>query len=64
MDKTYLEWRLNVPIFYNPALVFPRQVYRDFDGQIQFAANFISGVLRYRTLIDEYVMIIDVRLKD
>ena len=53
LDKAYLEWRLNLPITYNPALLFPRQSYRDFDGQIQFATNFIHGVQRYRSLIDE-----------
>ncbi|CAF3415005.1 unnamed protein product [Rotaria sp. Silwood1] len=53
LDKTYLEWRLNLPIYYNPALVFPRQSYRDFNGQIQFASNFIHGVLLYRSLIDK-----------
>ncbi|CAF3615540.1 unnamed protein product [Rotaria sordida] len=52
LNKTYLEWRLNLPIYYNPAIVLPRQSYRDFDGQIQFAANFVHGVLRYRSLLD------------
>ncbi|CAF1011037.1 unnamed protein product [Rotaria sp. Silwood1] len=59
LDKTYLEWRLNLPIYYNPALVFPRQSYRDFNGQIQFASNFIHGVLLYRSLIDNNQIPID-----
>ncbi|UJR33201.1 hypothetical protein I4U23_020656 [Adineta vaga] len=59
LDKTYLEWRLNLPIFYNPALIFPRQSYKNFNGQIEFAANFIHGVLRYRAMIDNDQLPID-----
>ncbi|CAF0956245.1 unnamed protein product [Adineta steineri] len=59
LDKTYLEWRLNLPIIYNPGLIFPRQSYRDFDGQLQFAANFTHGILRYRELIDNDKLPID-----
>ncbi|CAF2585856.1 unnamed protein product [Rotaria sp. Silwood2] len=59
LDKTYLEWRLNLPIFYNPAVVLPRQSYRNFDGQIQYAANFIHSILRYRSLIDDNQIPID-----
>ncbi|CAF1201093.1 unnamed protein product [Rotaria magnacalcarata] len=59
LDKVYLEWRSNLPIFYNPALLLPRQSYRDFDGQIQFAAHVIQGILQYRSLIDNNQIPVD-----
>ncbi|CAF1023544.1 unnamed protein product [Didymodactylos carnosus] len=59
LDQTYLLWRGNLPIYYNPGALFPKQKYRNFDEQLKFAANFIYALLKYRKLIDNDLLPID-----
>ncbi|XP_067826078.1 carnitine O-acetyltransferase isoform X3 [Heptranchias perlo] len=48
----YLEYRLPVVIHSSPGVVLPKQDYHDRQGQLRFAAKLISGILDFKTMID------------
>lgn len=49
----YLAVREPCVINSNPGVMFPRGDYRDFDGQLKYAAKLIAGMLDYKIMIDE-----------
>ncbi|XP_078406319.1 carnitine O-acetyltransferase-like isoform X3 [Cetorhinus maximus] len=52
LRTAYLEYRLPVVIHSSPAVLLPKQDYYDRQGQLRFAAKLISGVLDFKTMID------------
>ncbi|XP_043576562.1 carnitine O-acetyltransferase isoform X2 [Chiloscyllium plagiosum] len=52
LRTAYLEYRLPVVIHSSPGVVLPKQDYYDRQGQLRFAAKLISGVLDFKTMID------------
>ncbi|XP_070706756.1 carnitine O-acetyltransferase [Pempheris klunzingeri] len=52
VQVAYLEYRMPVVIHSSPGLVLPRMNFSDKQGQIRFAAKLISGVLDFKTMID------------
>ncbi|XP_043958653.1 choline O-acetyltransferase-like [Gambusia affinis] len=52
LEDMYLNNRLALPVNSNPAMVFPKQAFRDHKDALRFAARLICGVLEYKALID------------
>lgn len=52
LDDMYLNNRLPLPVNSSPAIIFARQYFKDVNDQLRFAANLISGVQDYKTLLD------------
>ncbi|XP_048843526.1 choline O-acetyltransferase isoform X2 [Brienomyrus brachyistius] len=52
LDDMYLSNRLALPVNSSPAMVFPKQVFKDHSDSLRFAAHLISGVLNYKSLLD------------
>uniref|UniRef100_A0A3B3YY70 Choline O-acetyltransferase n=1 Tax=Poecilia mexicana TaxID=48701 RepID=A0A3B3YY70_9TELE len=52
LEDMYLSNRLALPVNSNPAMVFPKQAFRDHKDALRFAARLICGVLEYKALID------------
>uniref|UniRef100_A0A3B5LJS2 Choline O-acetyltransferase n=1 Tax=Xiphophorus couchianus TaxID=32473 RepID=A0A3B5LJS2_9TELE len=53
LEDMYLNNRLALPVNSNPAMVFPKQAFRDHKDALRFAARLICGVLEYKALIDK-----------
>ncbi|KAG2469048.1 SKIV2 Helicase, partial [Polypterus senegalus] len=53
----YLESRLPLAVHSNPAVALPRQDYRDWKGQLQFAARLIAGVLDFKAKIESHTLV-------
>lgn len=49
----YLNFRSSVVVNSNPGVLLPRQNYEGVEGQLKFAAKFISGIIDYKFLLDE-----------
>ncbi|XP_005794628.1 choline O-acetyltransferase-like [Xiphophorus maculatus] len=60
LEDMYLNNRLALPVNSNPAMVFPKQAFRDHKDALRFAACLICGVLEYKTLIDTRQLPLDV----
>lgn len=52
VQVAYLDYRLPVVVHSSPGLVLPHMNFNDKQGQIRFAAKLISGVLDFKTMID------------
>ncbi|XP_036395098.1 choline O-acetyltransferase-like [Megalops cyprinoides] len=52
LEDMYLNNRLPLPVNSSPAMVFPKQTFRDRNDMLRFAAHLISGVLEYKALLD------------
>uniref|UniRef100_A0A4W5LNA7 Choline O-acetyltransferase n=1 Tax=Hucho hucho TaxID=62062 RepID=A0A4W5LNA7_9TELE len=55
----YLNQRLALPVNSNPAMVFPKQNFKDRKDSLRFAAHLITGVLEYKERIDTRVLPVD-----
>ncbi|OWF54638.1 carnitine O-acetyltransferase-like [Mizuhopecten yessoensis] len=56
MKTAYLEFRSPVTVNVSPGIVFPRQSYRDKEGQLRYAAKLIAGVLDFKLMIDNQTL--------
>ncbi|XP_024141426.1 choline O-acetyltransferase [Oryzias melastigma] len=59
LEDMYLNNRLALPVNSSPAMVFPKQPFRDRKDALRFAARLISGVLEYKALIDKRALPVD-----
>uniref|UniRef100_A0A674ESJ4 Choline O-acetyltransferase n=1 Tax=Salmo trutta TaxID=8032 RepID=A0A674ESJ4_SALTR len=59
LDDMYLNQRLALPVNSNPAMVFPKQDFRDHKDSLRFAAHLITGVLEYKERIDTRELPVD-----
>lgn len=56
LENAYLGYRLPIVVHSNPALVFPKQNFQSQTDQIAYAAKLIVGALRFKSIIDEFVL--------
>ncbi|XP_030610106.1 choline O-acetyltransferase b [Archocentrus centrarchus] len=59
LEDMYLNNRLPLPVNSSPAMVFPKQMFKDHKDALRFAARLISGVLEYKALIDARALPVD-----
>uniref|UniRef100_A0A8C7U4S5 Choline O-acetyltransferase n=1 Tax=Oncorhynchus mykiss TaxID=8022 RepID=A0A8C7U4S5_ONCMY len=59
LEDMYLNQRLALPVNSNPAMVFPKQNFKDRKDSLRFAAHLITGVLEYKERIDTRVLPVD-----
>ncbi|CAH8647464.1 unnamed protein product [Heterobilharzia americana] len=59
LDDMYLENPLPLPINSSPGMVFPRHSFISTRQQLRFAAQLISGILDYKTILDTRSLPID-----
>ncbi|KAM4715962.1 choline O-acetyltransferase b isoform 1-T3 [Anableps anableps] len=59
LEDMYLNNRLALPVNSSPAMVFPKQAFRDHKEALRFAARLICGVLEYKALIDARMLPLD-----
>uniref|UniRef100_A0A6Q2WVC0 Choline O-acetyltransferase n=1 Tax=Esox lucius TaxID=8010 RepID=A0A6Q2WVC0_ESOLU len=59
LEDMYLNQRLALPVNSNPAMVFPKQNFRDRKDSLRFAAHLITGVLEYKERIDSRALPVD-----
>ncbi|CAB1313076.1 unnamed protein product, partial [Coregonus sp. 'balchen'] len=59
LEDMYLNQRLALPVNSNPAMVFPKQNFRDRKDSLRFAAHLITGVLEYKEHIDTRSLPVD-----
>uniref|UniRef100_A0A3Q2PE91 Choline O-acetyltransferase n=1 Tax=Fundulus heteroclitus TaxID=8078 RepID=A0A3Q2PE91_FUNHE len=59
LEDMYLSNRLALPVNSSPAMVFPKQVFRDHKDALRFAARLIHGVSAYKALIDARTLPLD-----
>ncbi|XP_011486558.1 choline O-acetyltransferase isoform X2 [Oryzias latipes] len=59
LEDMYLNNRLPLPVNSSPAMVFPKQPFRDRTDALRFAARLICGVLEYKALIDKRALPVD-----
>ncbi|KAI3364796.1 hypothetical protein L3Q82_000990 [Scortum barcoo] len=52
LEDMYLNNRLALPVNSSPAMVFPKQTFRDQKDALRFATRLIRGVLDYKALVD------------
>ncbi|XP_027021219.1 carnitine O-acetyltransferase isoform X1 [Tachysurus fulvidraco] len=52
LQTAYLNYRLPVVVHSSPGVVLPRLQFSDRQGQIRYTAKLISGVLDFKTMID------------
>ncbi|XP_061611847.1 choline O-acetyltransferase-like [Phyllopteryx taeniolatus] len=52
LEDMYLSNRLALPVNSSPAMVFPKQTFKDRKDALRYAARLIRGVLEYKALID------------
>ncbi|XP_072312746.1 choline O-acetyltransferase-like [Eucyclogobius newberryi] len=60
LEDMYLNNRLALPVNSSPAMVFPKQNFRDLKDALRFATRIIRGVLDYKTRIDANDLPVDV----
>jgi len=58
-EVAYLQPRVPVVVNVSPGVLFPRQDYRGVPGMLEFASNFIAGVLDYKKMLDEQSVPVD-----
>ncbi|XP_059373403.1 choline O-acetyltransferase-like [Carassius carassius] len=56
LEDMYLSNRLALPVNSSPVMVFSKQNFRSQSDTLRFAANLISGILEYKSLIDGHVL--------
>ncbi|CDS39538.1 choline O acetyltransferase [Echinococcus multilocularis] len=59
LEDMYLKNPLPLPLNSNPAMVFPRHQFISARQQLRFAAQLISGILDYKTILDTRSLPID-----
>ncbi|CAL8379918.1 unnamed protein product [Gadus morhua 'NCC'] len=59
LQDMYLTNRVALPVNSNPAMVFPKQAFRDRKDALRFAAHLVTGVLEYKSLIDTQALAVD-----
>ncbi|XP_077438276.1 choline O-acetyltransferase [Vanacampus margaritifer] len=59
LNDMYLNNRLPLPVNSSPAMVFPRQNFTAPIDSLRFAANLISGILEYKSLLDARTLPVD-----
>uniref|UniRef100_A0A668V9A0 Choline O-acetyltransferase n=1 Tax=Oreochromis aureus TaxID=47969 RepID=A0A668V9A0_OREAU len=59
LEDMYLNNRLALPVNSSPAMVFPKQMFKDHKDALRFAARLISGVLEYKALVDARSLPVD-----
>ncbi|KAH9280349.1 Choline O-acetyltransferase [Echinococcus granulosus] len=59
LEDMYLKNPLPLPLNSNPAMVFPRHQFISARQQLRFAAQLISGILDYKTILDARSLPID-----
>ncbi|KAJ8013543.1 hypothetical protein DPEC_G00030860 [Dallia pectoralis] len=59
LEDMYLNQRLALPVNSNPAMVFPKQNFKDRKDSLRFAAHLITGVLEYKERIDSRALPVD-----
>ncbi|XP_019739062.1 choline O-acetyltransferase b [Hippocampus comes] len=52
LEDMYLSNRLALPVNSSPAMVFPKQTFKDQKDALRYAARLVGGVLEYKALID------------
>ncbi|XP_057214171.1 choline O-acetyltransferase-like [Triplophysa rosa] len=57
LDDMYLKNRLALPVNSSPALVFPKQPFRDFKDSLMFAAHLIRSVSEYKLMVDSCIVV-------
>ncbi|XP_051769607.1 choline O-acetyltransferase-like isoform X2 [Ctenopharyngodon idella] len=60
LEDMYLKNRLALPVNSSPALVFPKQSFRDVKDSLMFAARLILSVSQYKTMVDGKTLPADV----
>ncbi|KAL3876632.1 hypothetical protein ACJMK2_034449 [Sinanodonta woodiana] len=54
LDDMYMRVRLPLPINCNPGIMFPARYLETRQDQLRYAARLISGILDYKTILDQY----------
>lgn len=52
LKTAYLQYRQPVVVYSSPGVILPKQDFVDLQGQLQFAAKLIEGVLDFKSMID------------
>ncbi|XP_073684802.1 choline O-acetyltransferase-like [Garra rufa] len=60
LEDMYLRNRLALPVNSSPALVFPKQPFRDVKDSLVFAARLILSVSQYKAAVDRKTLPVDV----
>ncbi|KAL1264915.1 hypothetical protein QQF64_005270 [Cirrhinus molitorella] len=60
LEDMYLRNRLALPVNSSPALVFPKQPFRDVKDSLVFAARLILSVSQYKAAVDGKTLLVDV----
>ncbi|XP_042611266.1 choline O-acetyltransferase-like [Cyprinus carpio] len=60
LEDMYLKNRLPLPVNSSPALVFPKQSFRDIKESLVFAARLILSVSQYKAAVDGKTLLVDV----
>ncbi|XP_016889647.1 choline O-acetyltransferase b [Cynoglossus semilaevis] len=60
LEDMYLNNRLALPVNSSPAMVFPKQMFRDHKDALRFAARLIRGLLDYKRVIEQRALPVDV----
>ncbi|XP_016111094.1 choline O-acetyltransferase-like [Sinocyclocheilus grahami] len=60
LEDMYLKNRLALPVNSSPALVFPKQSFRDIKESLVFAARLILSVSQYKAAVDGKTLLVDV----
>ncbi|KAG7267656.1 hypothetical protein CRUP_002024 [Coryphaenoides rupestris] len=59
LQDMYLANKVALPVNSNPAMVFPKQAFRDRSDALRFAAHLITGVLEFKSLIDTQALAVE-----
>ncbi|XP_060710055.1 choline O-acetyltransferase isoform X1 [Hemiscyllium ocellatum] len=59
LDDMYLRNPVPLTVNSSPGMVFPRQIFRDQNDQLRFAARLIAGILDYKVVIDARALPVD-----
>ncbi|RXN08778.1 choline O-acetyltransferase-like protein [Labeo rohita] len=60
LEDMYLRNRMALPVNSSPALVFPKQPFRDVKDSLVFAARLILSVSQYKSAVDGKTLLVDV----
>ncbi|KAM6951280.1 choline O-acetyltransferase b [Aplochiton taeniatus] len=59
LEEMYLNNRLALPINSSPVMVFSKQIFRDRMDSLSYSAHLITGVLKYKALLNARVLPVD-----